>query len=398
MGTQALNISVSGVIAMLIVAAGCEGSSESATRVSAGAGFPSHIDQLFTAVPAVAPDDLMSREGQVFMQMLPAVGREDIHAKQHGWPIRAAACRKLEPASRVIDDIVDAAKDTTIVIINEAHDRPRHREFVRLVAVALYPKGYSHYAAETFADTVSSRVSPTFPVVQDGYYSNEPVFGALLRELIALGFHLRPYEYRGNNGSVDLDAYASANLREEGQADNLQKIVDALDKSERLLVHVGYSHASEVPIRSFGGKDLAWMASRLKEKTGIDPLTIEQTDCAVEGSQSARTEPSSKHQPGQFDIVVGHPLLSFVDSRPSWRRNDGMRSVRIPHDLRSDMERVIIEARYVSDSPDAVPLDRVMVWAGEDVPLLLAPGEYSLVSFFEETQIVVASSISVPTK
>ena len=45
--------------------------------------------------------------------------------------------------------IVDLAADTRIVIINEAHDRPQHREFIRRLATRLAPLGYTHFAGES---------------------------------------------------------------------------------------------------------------------------------------------------------------------------------------------------------------------------------------------------------
>src|SRR5688572_13485606 len=48
-----------------------------------------------------------------------------------------------------LGEIVRRARDTRIVIINEAHDTPRHRAFSLEVAKALRPLGYTHLAAET---------------------------------------------------------------------------------------------------------------------------------------------------------------------------------------------------------------------------------------------------------
>lgn len=327
--------------------------------------------------------------------MLPAVGREDIHVAQESWPIRPQACEGHHSTNQVIQEIVDAAKVTKVVVINEAHDRPRHRDFVRQVAVALRPLGYTHFAAETFADSLSSGEQSKYPLMEYGYYSNEPAFGALLRELKTRGFKLVPYEYRSDSGAAELDTHTRASIREEGQADNLKRVVDSLAEGERLIAHVGYSHASEVPIRSFGGKDLAWMASRLKEKTGIDPLTIDQTDCSIEYGPPSRTKPSVKHHPGQFDIVVGHPDLTFSDGRPAWRQRGNVGPVAVPVDYRSDRERVIVEVRPVGEPPGSVPVDRLMLWVGNDLPLLLPSGVYSLTSYFEDSKRVVAGTITV---
>lgn len=337
----------------------------------------------------------MSKDGQVFMQMLPAVGREDIHANQREWQIRAPVCEVSDHELSPVEEIVAAARETRVVIINEAHDRPRHREFIRKVAVALRSHGYSRFAAETFADSITTRVQVKYPLIADGYYSNEPVFGSLLRTVIDLDYRLESYEYRAGITDPEMSPYDRVTAREEGQALNLKEVIESIANDEKILIHVGYSHASEVPIRSFGGKDLAWMANRLAEKTGINPLTIDQTDCSTDGNQPALTEASFRHEEGQFDIVVGHPALSFDQGRPAWRISDGIRVVPIPKKYRSESERVILEVRPTGESPDSVPVDRLLLWPGESLPLLLRAGKYAVSSHFEDSQTTATGTISV---
>jgi hypothetical protein len=378
--------------ALLLLIMACEKHERHANDSSDAGKVPPHIERLFREVPEKTPTDLMTQAGQVYMQMLPVVGREDLHASQEDWPLRAMACEISTGNARAIQRIVEAASQTRIVIINEAHDRPRHRDFIRQIAVALQPLGYSHYAAETFAESIADPSAPDYPQIEDGYYSIDPVFGHLIREVQEAGFSLHAYEFRGNSSSPELDTYARADLREEGQAENLARIFKSFDKNQRLLVHAGYSHAAEVPIRFFEDKDLAWMASRLKEKTGVDPLTIDQTDCEVAGDDPVLTNPGRRHQPGQFDIVVGHPPLAFDRGRPAWRLRGGFNFVEVPEDLRSESERVIIEARYGNEPKNSIPVDRLLLWPGEDLPLVLPGGNYKVTGYREESR----SSISKP--
>ncbi|MEM9531800.1 MAG: hypothetical protein AAGA23_12870 [Pseudomonadota bacterium] len=378
---------------MLIGIAGCQSGEHRAVSRPAQGAFPAHVQWLLNTVPQVAPEDLMSAAGQTYMQQLPAVGREDLKAAQTDWPLRPRLCEPLDDASQPIDAIVTAAQHTRIVIINEAHDRPRHRAFIRETAAALRPLGYRRYAAETFSEAVSSRGDYRYPLIEQGHYVNEPVFGQLLRALLALGYRFEPYEYTPNGEG--LDAHARASLREEGQARNLSRIVDSLDRDERLLIHVGFSHAAEVPIDSFGGKKLAWMASRLKDKTGTDPLTVDQTACSLPESGPALARSPKRHVPGQFDLVVGHRGLKFEEGRPVWRRQVGGRAVRVPPALLSASERVLIEARYASEPPEEVPADRLLLRPGEQLPLILLPAEYRITAFFEHSRRVVTEPLTV---
>ena len=346
---------------------------------------PRWITEFFRAVPQEPPDDIFSHAGQKYMQMLPAVGREDIHAAQRDWRMRARTCEPSPDSREPIEAIVELARDTRIVIVNEAHDRPRHRDFIRQVAIALEPLGYTRFAAETFRDFVVESPERRFPRVIDGYYSNEPVFGRLLREVLSLDYRLEVYEYRGAASDLDMDSYwARADRREEAQAENLARIIASMGSEERILIHVGYSHAAEVPIPSFDDRELAWMAARLREKTGIDPLTIDQTDCASASQTTALTAAAERHVPGQFDLVVGHPPLTFERNRPTWRMRDRS-AVRVSVKMRSDSQRVLIEVRPEGEPSYTVPVDRLMLWPGEDLPLLLEEGRYELTAWFEAT-------------
>jgi len=61
----------------------------------------------------------------------------------------------------------------------------------------------------------------------------------------------------------------------------------------------------------------------------------------------------------------------------------GQQLIDVPEPLRSDSRRVIIEARPVGEPLMAIPIDRVMLWPGENIPLLLNPGMYSLTAYTE---------------
>jgi hypothetical protein len=75
-------------------------------------------------------------------------------------------------------------------------------------------------------------------------------------------------------------------------------------------------------------------------------------------------------------MVVSHPVEAFVDHRPRWRREAGDIPTDIPPSLRPTDEPLVIEAFAWGEPFDAVPVDRVFVEPGEDLPLLLPPGRY----------------------
>ena len=173
------------------------------------------------------------------------------------------------------------------------------------------------------------------------------------------------------------------------------EVIAELPESDRILIHAGFSHAAEVPIRGPDGNPLEWMAARLKRRTGIDPLTIDQTDCRSGSDEIQLTNASPGHAEGQHDLMVAHPDLRFVDGRPEWRTEGPVTRVAIPNGIVSQSSRTIVEARFLDEPIDAVPIDRVMLWPGESLPLLLPAGSYLIVGFHEGSDAHPSTRIDI---
>ena len=359
---------------------------------------PDYIDEMFHQVGTNEFSFPLSREGWLHIQRLPAVGREDRHAEVGNWGVVAELCEPAdEHGGDVMSTIVKLAAETRIVIINEAHDRPHHRDFTRRVATWIAPLGYTHFAAEAFEpDTLINDESP-YARTNFGNYVNEPAFGSLVRTARELGLVLVAYDANVGDSERELDLVDAINRREERQASRLAEILAEMPESERILIHAGYTHAAEVPIRGPDGNPLDWMAARLKRRTGIDPLTIDQTDCMSDSDRIQLSAPSPRHAAGQYDLMAAHPALTFADGRPEWRAEGAIARVAIPGGLVSQSARTIVEARYAGEPIDAVPIDRVMLWPGESLPLLLPAGSYLVVGFHEGSDEHASTRIDIDT-
>lgn len=315
------------------------------------------------------------------------LGREDRAAASENHEYRPAECEPVADGPSGWDAVVDAiaarAANHRIVIINESHVVSRHRETTRRLLAKLRPLGFSVLAAETFAhlpdgkSPVEQLPALAWPHQNDGYYLGEPAFGRLVRQARALDYRLAPYEViYDRSGPPSGDVIERIAHRESAQARHLAEILRKMGPDERLLVHVGYSHASEVPLPEAGGKESEWMAARLKALTGIDPLTISQTSCRQPNGPVRLATPPASVRLGQFDMIVAHPVEAFADHRPRWRREAGDIPVAVPPALRPTDAPLVIEA-FAWDEPfEAVPADRVYVEPAEDLPLLLPPGRY----------------------
>ena len=316
-------------------------------------------------------------------QTLSMFGREDLIA-DISKDYQSSHCSPQGSASSIFEEITKRARSTSIVIVTESHERSEHRGFIAELAGKLRPLGYGTLAMETLSNNPRStpdKYLPTFlkqpdlPYFEDGdgYYLSEAAFGRLGRKAKALGYRLLPYEPNDDQPSPDMTQDQRIALREEGQARNLAAYVRDNPRA-KLLIHVGYSHAAEVP-RADGAK---WMTARLKEKTGIDPLTISQTTCRG-GGNTVRLSALPADQPtGTFDLIVDHPSSRFDRGRPEWRKRAGDKAVSIPKELYPAAGWRVIEARPVGEPIASVPMDRVAIRRGENIALMLPPGRYRL--------------------
>lgn len=158
-----------------------------------------------------------------------------------------------------------------VVMFNEEHHNPYHRVYVETFLKDLKKQGFTVLALETLAWEDKELNSRKYPISTSGTYIKEPYFANLVRKALELGYKVLPYE------SKEIVDNMSVAIREKEQANNLANIVTT--ESGNILVLAGYSHIAEKPITSghHGGAN-EWMASILKTKYGIDPLTIDQTE------------------------------------------------------------------------------------------------------------------------
>ena len=313
--------------------------------------------------------------------------------------------------------ITQLAADRRIVLINEAH----HDAHTRQLTLALLPRlralGFNYFAVEALSDKDDQLMQRGYPVKESGTeYLHEPAYGDILRSAIKLGFTLVPY---------DADA-GTMQDREAGQANNLYREVFARDPHARLFVHAGYAHIDKAKGRL---GNTAPMAMHLQQLTGIEPLSIDQTQFREQlpGKPDAyqkligdfpsdgpivlvnRTtgRPWSAH-PDWYDLNVLLPpadtggdesgytqsLTTVRDTdrdhlmlanhlnkqRPDWLT---LRNERIPYAIRTTLCKTrfpcVVDAHYVNEPDEAITADRYAFMQGDAASrLYLRPGRYRL--------------------
>ena len=288
--------------------------------------------------------------GSGYDQAVTMLGRDDLMAlipPEDSWHQKRDCSKGGRSA---LAGIRDLAKDHTLVIINESHSRPRHRAFISEVVSMLRAEGFTHYAAETLSVEGAQQAEGPAKAGQ-GWYTQDPVFARMLEDIRASGMVLVAYEQTEEQRRKREDATMEENVaaREEAQALNLIDTVLGEAPETRMVIHVGYGHAQELR-----DGDFAAMAARLKEKTGIDPLTIDLTACAAGGSEpllTANLEDRPVMEWSGMDVAVQFPELVFTANRPDYRRGVGTQDIALPDSLRPVETLVIVEARRAREAP-----------------------------------------------
>lgn len=362
-----------------------------------GRYLPAYLEA--KAALATARGDDLYFALEMFGMIAARVGDEDgaLASSAKRWPPRRSSPPDLSNyvAEDALNAIVRAARGRRVVVLNEAHYSSRCRAFGAQVAQRLAADGFSVFAAEDFAtERAEAKLNSVAPITTDlGVYIGDPQFAELVRRARAARMTFHEYE---QTSAQEKDHRVAT--REEAEATNLAQILDEAPDA-RVFVYCGYAHAGKAPI----GKNI-WMAARLKQMTGIDPLCIDQTeglphdDPADESSELtavlsrfAPSRPIVVKSPdgapyelgaynGAVDMSVFHPRLTKVDGRPGWLASGPRR--RLETELPPGRkDQVLVQALPWAEAaaPNVVPADQVLA-APEthSAALFVRPGRYVL--------------------
>jgi hypothetical protein len=298
-----------------------------------------------------------------------------------------------------------AARSTRVMMINEAHDKPQQSAFVLSLLKDLYNEGYRVLAMEmlnNFSDHELSHLR-----LHTGYYTAEPVLGELVREALAIGYRLESYE--------DTVAGHRPNQRDSTQAANIYHALQR-DTASRVLVLASYTHISEKERDGF-----IPMALAFKRMSGMDPLTIDQTDMTEEGNfgygrvlyqaylekflikspsiAMVNNSPVNVINGDLYDLSVIHPPTTYLDGRPTWLSLNGLRQ---PVPIKPGSPAVFFVQAYYQDEVagnnnkpwQLVPADQTYIPGGKRLYVLyLKKGKYTV--FFRDINYHILSTLNI---
>ena len=287
--------------------------------------------------------------------------------------------------------VAERAANHRFVMVNERHHVSTDRLLTLALLRPLYEQGFRYLAAEALATWRAEVGVRGYPVGEDGaFYINDPVFGELLREAVALGYQIVPYESREGQ-DPPTDGMTEQQVRDYWQAHNLIAGTLERDPEAKVLVHCGYSHLWEVVTPRWTP-----MAHYFREATDLDPLTVDQVLFAERGVPEAehpwRAEAESQGlvtdqpvvlvngegalvrvEPERVDIRVLNPRTEYVNGRPAWLAMDGRRRAAAISTPECVEEACVVEAFNAAWDDGAVPYDRIEV-AGGTVDVYMPPG------------------------
>ncbi|GGA79228.1 hypothetical protein GCM10011521_16840 [Arenimonas soli] len=355
--------------------------------------------------------------GQLQAQRASLVGDYDYaHANYFGGIPKADAARLgltgLYPALPALARLVEGRN---VVMFNETHGHSNQRAANFMFVRELRKLGFTHLALETLAYTRTTDHPCASSVITDdqlhsrgyatsktGYYTDDPVFGELVRMALAEGYTLVAYEH----GFPDPQSPA----REQEQARNIACVFEG-SPDARIVVIGGGAHISKAPDDR---RPPGMMGMRLAAMLETEPLAISNAVSRLEGFSPGRAN-QGYVTPSQDGELAGQPY--FADNRggaitrrgydrtafiplpedrsadAGWLRLGGWRVPAPQVPLTCERAPCLLEARRVGEDPEAVPGDRCVIEAaGQSCQLFLAPGDY------EATLLDADSQRSAPVR
>ncbi|GGI56723.1 hypothetical protein GCM10011444_10320 [Winogradskyella haliclonae] len=278
-----------------------------------------------------------------------AASGNQFKAKKHYWLSKGKKMDSLKVVFGSLENyrnIFRYTENKKVVMINENHAFPEHRVFTTSLLDSLFKQGFRYLALE---DLLSAKIinQRSTPYLSDGLYINEVMYSEMVRKALDIGFTMVAYD---NNDAWDIRERDSLATQE------LKKVFEK-DLNAKMIIHCGFGHIDE-------SKKV--LASFIKSKLGIDPLTISQTSLQPVIVEKFIEEPklilgtlNPKLFETKSDFQVIHPNYDYA-IRPEYLFVNERQKVQL--ELNFDVsEELILEVYQNKQSDGAVPYDRIII-------------------------------------
>ncbi|MCD4795286.1 MAG: hypothetical protein K8R54_18790 [Bacteroidales bacterium] len=267
----------------------------------------------------------------------------------------------LSGSGIVQDDLNNLYTKYNVAMFNESHHISQHRAFIYSQLEILKSLGYNQLALETLNDKDSTLYERNYPVKKTGFYTNDPVYGNLIRKALELGFKLIPYDTKNMR-------------REKVQADNIFKQYNPA--KGKLIVYGGYGHIAETG-------EYKMMGQHLKNMLEEDVLSISQfTHYHIKPVFPASNDYEfflQKDSTNYFDYFFYTKPKSLVSNIPYWYKWMNFKTKPLNEIYNKPINYPTLIQIHNINEKDAVPVYQYLIEKEEDV-LIAYPksGEYKL--------------------
>lgn len=370
-------------------------------------GYEAAIDSLLLQAPNFTSDTAsMLDKGTYYQAAMTYASFAGRHPLAMEFELKAFGKRKSEPAQLIgntaiipaVQYIVEQYGQEPVIMFNEAHSRGQNRAFFRSLLPKLYEKGFRCLAIETldYGDTLLQQRG--YPLQNSGYYTREAAFGQLIREAIALGFELFPYEDTIRVKDDNRPFLERANAREKAQAEHLAGYLKK-HPGAKMIVLAGHDH-----IHKTSRDEWVKMGERLCKMLGRD---IPSIDCTVmqEQYETSREHPLYQavqdsfqtripvvvlqndtafywaHTPNAVDVCVFMPRTKYDYGHPDWMRNADTSHALITIPLKVEYSGRLLhiyrEEEWTQHGKQAIPVMNIDLKPGTEIlDLYLQKGRY----------------------
>lgn len=299
---------------------------------------------------------------------------------------------QFTPVSAV-EYIAERAANFHYCLINEAHYNSLNRQFTSKLLKPLWKKGYRYLALEGLSWQDHQINNRKYPVKNSGYYISDFVFSNMLREALAIGYQLIPYEIESEKYN-HLPSSKSANFRDSIQAVNIFRATFQNDTVGKVLIHAGYSH-----IAKEGDTQFRPMGSILKGLHNRDIFTVDQVTMN-ELLDDSKLSPYFLYARDNFefkepvafisksiskyclvdpinsfsiDVQVYHPTTEYIHGRPKWLKDNGKSAYALDFFL-SEHRGKLIQILKIEEDESANPVDQFIIQ--NESRIIVCKGDY----------------------
>jgi len=302
--------------------------------------------------------------------VLRAMGRDDlIEAPEETDTAYGCPRQWVEP----MEMISRSARGHRIVIIEAERHLAEQTAFAEDIIARLATDGFDTYADDGLTLDPGGAGHPDVLLVSEGMVTRDPGHGRLLREVKRNRMQLvdAGIWWTSAQELADLTQAEQAARRQEALALQVSRRVLAPDPDARVIFYTERSSDSAAS---------AALAAEVARLTGSDPLLIALTGCAPANALPAYLPSHGEDQVPSRDaeLVFAIPSAAMNAGRKTAGRSAGERAVGVPAALQVADAPVLVEARRSDDPDAAVPEDRLILFPGDSLPLILSPGEYRI--------------------